>query len=122
MSALDIRAYWECETFANYSSEFTSASDPATKYTIRYGNLSYATGGKNADATHGWTCNCPSFINDNGPVRGRIGIRECKHIQNGKFRRCGWNEFSDGGEPEVINGEKRCPRCGGPITARNWGV
>ena len=122
MPELEARLFAECTTFAEFSFQMQSHSDPKVKYTVQYGNLSFATGGNNHAAEHGWTCSCPSFRNNNCPVKGAIGVRECKHISDAKKLRCGWCQFIEEIEPIEENGVKKCPKCKGAITYRRWAV
>lgn len=54
-----------------------------------------------------WSCTCKGYKFRHG----------CRHIEDSKGERCGWNnELDPGLQPDFVNGEARCPKCGGPIT------
>ena len=122
MPDMNEESFWECPSFADFSILVESERDPAKKYRVTYGNLSILFGGNNIAAEHGWVCTCPSYQNNNGPVKGPAGIRKCKHIIANEEKRCGWNQFLHGGDPVLVDGVYRCPTCNQKLKARRWAV
>lgn len=54
------------------------------------------------------TCTCPSY---------KFSTRTpkwCKHLAAAQKQLCNYHEQIDG-PPKEVNGEKVCPKCGGPI-------
>lgn len=71
-------------------------------------------GPSNGKYQYDWCCDC----------KGYQFRRTCRHIEAAKkAERCRWNE---GMEPtahaEWVDGEARCPVCGGPVVTFNVGV
>ena len=58
-----------------------------------------------------WECECKGYT-----YRG-----SCRHITEAK-NGCMWHQQVEGGEPVEVNGEKRCPECGGPVEVVKVGV
>lgn len=63
---------------------------------------------RNHPYQYDWECECQGF-----QYYGK-----CKHIEQAKTQRCGWYQFTDGGEP--VNG--KCPKCQGDIRSQGHGV
>ena len=80
------------------------------EYTVRFGKLF----GRNfhiQGVLNGYTCTCKGFV-----FRGVV----CKHIEQVKGQRCGWNPGADPGLP--ANDDGTCPECGMPVQAMNVAV
>jgi hypothetical protein len=66
---------------------------------------------KNRSVQHDWSCTCMGY-----QTRGK-----CKHIgkvQSQKLR-CGWMQFTDGGERTT---EGKCPNCNVETDSMGWAV
>lgn len=93
------------ETFFHCSSceQFTTKvkGSRGKEYTVSYGKTY-----KDKLFEHDWSCTCDSYKFGKGAP--------CKHIKqvmiSSEF--CGWNQFTDGGEPVLKGGEFFCPKCG----------
>lgn len=44
------------------------------------------------------------------------------HNPDHENRGCEWFEFTHSEEPVIVDGERRCPLCGGPVTSIGVGV
>jgi hypothetical protein len=105
---LERRTYWHCQ-----SAETWQAT--VGKHTVSWGRMP-----PGAAVQFDWQCSCPSF-------RFRKGTDErgyCKHVRAviEEQQRCGWMQFSDGGEPVKGDEGYACPECGNPAFAMEWGV
>ena len=59
-----------------------------------------------------WTCTC----------KGYQFRSTCKHVKDHCENGCMWHEQIEGGEVEIVNGVKCCPRCGSPVETVMCGV
>lgn len=100
MPDLDIQYYWRCETVEHFEADVLS-SDRSKTYLVTV-DSSEKTG-------EVWDCSCPA-------------LKKCWHIGRAAQLRCGWDEFLYGGDPAETDGEKACPRCGGPVTSAGKAV
>ena len=104
MPDFNIVAYYHCITAEHFHTQVTGSK--GDKYDVEYGPT------VSGPYEYDWSCTCPSF-----KFRGK-----CKHIEGAKKKVCGWMQFTEGGEPVEVNGEKRCPKCGEEVSVRNWAV
>lgn len=79
--------FYACQDINNY---VTKIHGNTGIHTVRYDN------GK-------WSCTCDGF-------KFR---KTCKHVRQAD--KCDWCQEWDGGEPKIIDGDKKCPKCGGEI-------
>jgi hypothetical protein len=112
MPDLSIEYYWHCLTAESFSTEVTGSK--GDKYIVSYDDYGHR---NKSEVTFDWSCTCMGY-----KTKKKVGY--CKHIDQviKDNLRCGWMQFTDGGEPVEKDGEKVCPKCGGPITSQAWGV
>lgn len=106
MGDLTTEYYRHCASAEVWITE-VAGSRPDTSYFVKWGSFH-----KNSDnVQYDWSCDCMAY-------KTRRGY--CKHITSviSKGLRCGWMQFSNGGEP--IN--DRCPKCGDTVHSMAWGV
>lgn len=94
---MDIVNFWWCNSNMGWGTDVPSSSGGT--YTVKFEELP-----PNAPYQYGFTCTCPGF-------KFGKGI-ECKHIKLAKPQFCGWHQQHDGGEPK----DRKCPKCGGPVS------
>lgn len=86
MPDLTIEHFYYCDSVENFTYKIEGKP-----YTVKHGPTAF--GSYNYD----WSCDCKSF-----QYRHR-----CKHIEEAKQHFCGWNQFTDGGQPR----DGLCPKC-----------
>ena len=103
---LTMHATWTCCSNVNWTKEVRGSRGQT--YTVSYG---YTPRGP---YQYDWSCTCKGF-----KFRGT-----CRHIEEAKAERCGWNgELEVGAQADRdANDNPICPECGGPLTAVNVGV
>jgi hypothetical protein len=78
------------------------------KHTVNFGKL-FGRDFRLQQTINGYTCTCKGFT-----FRG-----VCKHVEQVRSQRCGWNPGADPGlRPEGDT----CPDCGAPLVAMSVGV
>ena len=107
MSDLTEHTAWTCQTNVEWTHGVEGSK--GTMYTVTFERLPEAT-------EYGYTCTCKGF-----KYRG-----ECRHIKKvvALERRCAWNETLEIGLEPVVDGDgdRWCPRCGGPVVAVKVGA
>jgi len=96
--------FWSCESNRTWQIECGS-------YIVRYDSLH-----KFKEYQYDYSCTCPAYKYQKG---------YCKHILAVKEKRCGWDQFTSGGDPcLVVFGDNKwcCPKCCGPIFSIGHGV
>ncbi len=61
---------------------------------------------------HDWSCDCDAF-----KFRRKSSVRTCKHVEQAKRLRCGWNETM-----ELVSHHEACPQCSGPLKVMEFAV
>ena len=84
-----------CESVQAFRMKVLS-SNGRDSYTVEFGPTPYG------PYQHNWSCSCPA---------GQAGKR-CRHIEDAKTQRCGWNSEL---EPQRIPDGHVCPWCRGPL-------
>lgn len=100
MADLSIVYMRSCITNRDWKCEVEGSKET---YTVSFG---IAFSGK---YRYDYSCTCPSF-------KFR---KQCKHIKAVEANRCGWDEFTDGGEATKDN---KCPECGAETFVIRHGV
>jgi len=109
MPDLDIVGTWTCATNTFWEHEVESHRGGA-KYTVRFEPRPWP-----HEVQYDYTCTCKAFKFGRGSY--------CKHIEEVKHLRCGWNyELDVCAEIEEDDGGNVCPECGGPVEAMRVGV
>ena len=110
MADLTIEYYWHCQSAERAIYHIAGSRD--NSYKVEYDHNSMDRRGE------GWSCTCKGFkFNGN-----------CKHIKAAKEKHCGWLQFTDNGDAVSIHEDedhpngKACPKCGGEVGSRGWGV
>lgn len=100
-------AFWHCLTAEEWSVDVKGKTGTYTVTWDRHGH-------GNHSVQYDYSCTC----------MGYRFHKTCSHIKKVKEEnlRCGWMQFSDGGEPIVIKGQKRCPHCRGELSSAIHGV
>ena len=114
MPDLDLVPTWTCCTNVEWHRKVQSSKGDKT-YIVSYGLLDSKMQSK-LMCTHGYSCTCPSFKFSKKNT--------CKHIEQVREERCGWNAVL---EPTArcahdSEGQPCCPECGGPVTSFRVGV
>lgn len=106
MPDLTLQTFYHCQSAETFS---TTVEGKSGKHTVSYGP-------SNGRYQYDWHCTCHSFKFGKG--------KHCKHIEAVKEsgKRCGWMQFTDGGEVVRKNGQTFCPNCGLPAHAQQHGV
>ena len=107
MPDLTTSFFWHCETAENWSTVVVGSK--GDKYSVKWSSGSH----KNwISVQRDWSCDCMAYATKPG---------YCKHIKQviAAKKRCGWMQFTDGGEPDIAG---RCPNCGDRIHSMGWAV
>lgn len=99
--------YYHCESCEHFSTKVKGSK--GSEYTVAYGPT-------RGPYEYDYHCTCDSFKFGKGNY--------CKHIKEVKNSglHCNWSQFLEGGEPNEVNGEKVCPRCGARVHSMLWAV
>lgn len=100
--------YYHCENFEEWGMEVISSKGKGKVYIVRWDNHNH----RNINVQYDYSCTCESY-------KFR---KTCKHIEQAKKYHCKWDQFTDGGDPVVRNGEKYCPNCGSPVRCFRYAV
>jgi len=102
MPDLTVHAYWHCMSWEHWQTQVAS-SNGKESYTVTWGLVFHG------PYERDWSCTCKAFQFKH----------TCKHIDQVKDQRCGWDQHMDGGD-RTSSGE--CPQCHGPVGAHTVGV
>jgi hypothetical protein len=86
-----------CPTVKNFEMTFKS-SDGVKEYRTTFGP-SYLGPIPSSRYQHDWWCECMGFKTR----------KSCKHVDEAKQKRCGWNKHL---EPYQMPEDRKCPDCG----------
>lgn len=115
MPDLDIVTAFTCYSNSCWSHEVES-SEGDKKYTVRFEHRPWP-----HTVQHDYTCTCQAFRFGNSKNWDKQTY--CKHIEQVKDLRCGWNEeLEPTAEPDIVNYKFYCPECGGDALALKVGV
>lgn len=107
MPNLTIEVAWTC--MSNFFFETVVVGSNEARYLVSWGPLFAA----DRDSEYGWSCECKGF-----KYRGT-----CRHIDDAKTKRCGWNGTLEPTlEASKRDGEPCCPKCGLDVQAVRVGV
>ncbi len=109
MPDLTVEHFYHCESCEHFSTKIESGTK-GKFYTVSYGAT------PRGPYQYDYHCTCDAFKFGKG--------KPCKHIAEVKKTdlHCNWNQFIEGGQPVDKNGEKCCPKCGGPVHSQGYGV
>lgn len=96
--------YYHCETAEYWEQEVQGSR--GDKYTVRWDRHHH----KSPQYQYEYSCTCKGY-EFRGPVH-------CKHIRQAAPGHCGWDQFTDGGEPD----QDACPRCGKEVKVTMYAV
>lgn len=104
-------SYYHCCTAEFWQTEVEGSN--GNKYIVRWDNTSH----KNRAWLHyDYSCSCKAYL---------YHLGSCKHIQKviEDKTRCGWVQFTDGGEVVRSEGDAqvRCPKCRDIAISQRWG-